>query len=1186
MYSYRLLATCCLLLLFTFNSFGQPSLPPSPKPSLPRTLLWRISGKGLEKPSYLYGTLHLNDKRLFNFTDSVYRAIEKCDGLAIEVNPDEMAAYYVNQLVDQLSDGKKLKDVLDERYFDKHRAALSKKFNKRADDISTSDIIREKNRWMSDYMRKGEMPTFMDAWLFNVARRQGKWLGGIEDLTDQTGLFGDLVDRSDVDDVIASDNGGKDAAARGGVERMISLYSGQDVDGIKNFTDDNSTPEQEDKILIRRNVKMARRIDSLSHVRTMFLAIGAAHLAGDSGVISLLRKRGLTVEPVFSIKKIAASDYTFKEVHIPWVAVSDSKGYYEAEMPANPASVKLFGLVEMRFLLDLFNMSGYCTMAVVNSNRSANLDSLFDGLARGMMHGSKAKAVRKLELNGVPGREYLYSGDDGNLRVQVFADERMLYMAMVSSMKKDLLLSADADKFFGSFRIRRQVPASADVVKSFTDSVMGISFLSPTELERNEKMSTSSDSWKVSCYTGADEATGAYVMLFSRDIRAGHYIDADSIIQNDFAARIKTQYDHLDQRVVVVDGAQGLRLSGSNIKNPKLSATCLSLMKDGRNIVVMIISDSAKQSDNRLLGVFSSLHFLSRPPVAGRTDGPPDGKWVCTVPAPMRPMATDAGKTIQWLSYDTTTAESYHVMSDTIGKYAWYPSDSVFWSRKIEGFRRDGKYEVAVKDIAIGGRAGKELFIRSKGNLYSRRIRLILDGDVLYELFVSGENHFLRSGVVDTFFMSFHLKTPPSANSVTESKTALLLRDLASTDSVVRREASLALYNAPFERKDGPLLREALFRRYRAPYFGDTAVSTTVNEQLAAHIAKLGDSASVAYVHAVYGSLTGEKEMYRNVALQLLAKQQTEYSYSVLGDLLSRGPVTEQIDFMTLLALRDSLSLTAKIFPAFRSWAGDTLQASSVAYVADELLDSGYLHQEVIEGWAPAFIGAANALLPAAKNMENLPEKYLSSLLRLIGQWHSQEAYAALHGWLRVKDKGVAMEAAVQLAAAGQPVPIEVLQRLAADPAYRVTLYDRLKEKKKTFLFPVQYSTQEHFAQAQIYLSARDDEDEDEPEEEKVDFLLKKTASFAGKRYTWYLYKVSFTSGDQTTVHLGVAGGYSVGGTALKPEKDLTGVYWREDFDEKDLSSQLNAFLEKQKETEERNEAEKRKEAGEQKKLE
>ncbi|HKO80940.1 MAG TPA: TraB/GumN family protein, partial [Chitinophagaceae bacterium] len=44
----------------------------SQKTTVANTLLWRISGNGLTRPSYLFGTIHLTDKRVFNFGDSLY----------------------------------------------------------------------------------------------------------------------------------------------------------------------------------------------------------------------------------------------------------------------------------------------------------------------------------------------------------------------------------------------------------------------------------------------------------------------------------------------------------------------------------------------------------------------------------------------------------------------------------------------------------------------------------------------------------------------------------------------------------------------------------------------------------------------------------------------------------------------------------------------------------------------------------------------------------------------------------------------------------------------------------------------------------------------------------------------------------------------------------------------------------
>ena len=67
------------VLLFYCVSFAQTN-----KNS--NTLLWRISGKGLKKPSYLFGTMHLTDKKVFQLGDSVYKALEQTDGFAAELD--------------------------------------------------------------------------------------------------------------------------------------------------------------------------------------------------------------------------------------------------------------------------------------------------------------------------------------------------------------------------------------------------------------------------------------------------------------------------------------------------------------------------------------------------------------------------------------------------------------------------------------------------------------------------------------------------------------------------------------------------------------------------------------------------------------------------------------------------------------------------------------------------------------------------------------------------------------------------------------------------------------------------------------------------------------------------------------------------------------------------------------------
>src|SRR4051812_7442232 len=91
-----------LLAIFLPSMAQQPAhkpkiapLPIHPAPVVPNpgakkypSLLWEISGNGLKKPSYLFGTMHVSDKLAFHLGDSFYTAIKSADVVALETNPE------------------------------------------------------------------------------------------------------------------------------------------------------------------------------------------------------------------------------------------------------------------------------------------------------------------------------------------------------------------------------------------------------------------------------------------------------------------------------------------------------------------------------------------------------------------------------------------------------------------------------------------------------------------------------------------------------------------------------------------------------------------------------------------------------------------------------------------------------------------------------------------------------------------------------------------------------------------------------------------------------------------------------------------------------------------------------------------------------------------------------------------
>src|ERR1700733_11392837 len=81
-----------LFLLVTFSAFSQKKQIHKKYPSL----LWEITGNGLKKPSYLFGTMHVSSKLVFHLSDSFYYALKSVDEVSLELNPDVWQGQMVN----------------------------------------------------------------------------------------------------------------------------------------------------------------------------------------------------------------------------------------------------------------------------------------------------------------------------------------------------------------------------------------------------------------------------------------------------------------------------------------------------------------------------------------------------------------------------------------------------------------------------------------------------------------------------------------------------------------------------------------------------------------------------------------------------------------------------------------------------------------------------------------------------------------------------------------------------------------------------------------------------------------------------------------------------------------------------------------------------------------------------------
>lgn len=281
----KLRALCySLFLIFLAKSHAQET----------NCLLWEIQGKGI-KTSYLYGTMHLQDERVFIFDSLFWDVFYSCEAYAMELLVSDISNEELSEAM-LLPKGK----VLGEYISDARLAEIDSLLK-----INTGNGVmlyqRMKPFFISSQLMQARMPKgeteAMDIYLLNLARSKDMQLFGIERLTDQTAAI-DKISISDQVDMLV--DGLQDTSvSRDDMDIMINTYRSQNLDSMLILMADTSLPDNFNKaFLIDRNKNMAKNIAKISRKFSCFHAIGAAHLPGPKGVIVWLRKMGYTVTPV------------------------------------------------------------------------------------------------------------------------------------------------------------------------------------------------------------------------------------------------------------------------------------------------------------------------------------------------------------------------------------------------------------------------------------------------------------------------------------------------------------------------------------------------------------------------------------------------------------------------------------------------------------------------------------------------------------------------------------------------------------------------------------------------------------------------------------------------------------------------------------------------------------------------
>lgn len=263
---------------------------------LEKSLLWKISGNGLKKPSYLFGTIHLTCDT--SLDANTLNALETTEQLYLELDMDDKSIQMKLMKLMMMKDGAKLSTLLS------------------PEDFKILDEFMKKNLNMSAKLFDSFKPFMISSMLFpkmldcksqsveselmKITKEQNEEIFGLEIAEDQMKVFDEISYQDQAEELLKTvkDNLEKDKKE---FQEMITIYQNKDIEGMLKMMSDSDnkiTSENQDILLNDRNKNWIPIMVKIMKDKPTFFGVGAGHLAGEEGVIKLLRKKGYKVEAV------------------------------------------------------------------------------------------------------------------------------------------------------------------------------------------------------------------------------------------------------------------------------------------------------------------------------------------------------------------------------------------------------------------------------------------------------------------------------------------------------------------------------------------------------------------------------------------------------------------------------------------------------------------------------------------------------------------------------------------------------------------------------------------------------------------------------------------------------------------------------------------------------------------------
>ncbi|WP_296383593.1 TraB/GumN family protein [Winogradskyella sp.] len=1103
--------TSLFLILFSVVCYSQQKY---------QSLLWEITGNGLEKPSYLYGTMHVSKKVAFRLDDVFYKALNESDCIALESDPTTWPGFNYDMMLGEMAYYNNYRSEFYTNLFKlTHPEEMAIRASVRMDNNAVNAYLYRKNSQSDNF----EEETYLDMFIFQAGKKNNKDIYGLEDLAESRYLTTKAAynaNKKDLDPWIQ-----KLYAKENPYLIQENLYRDRNLDLLDSIGAGVNTEFYRENMLYIRNENMVISLEELMPTKSVFAGVGAAHLPGDKGMINMLRQRGYTVKSLTSEQ----SDYskTEKTKLDSLFVAPELKMHYTPDgfLGLNTYDeLREFSYAGQKYYLDPDMTNGaYLTVNRIsrflylpNEKDNITLKDIDDLLYEDI----PGDIIKKEELTqSYPGISIVNKTKKGEFQKYHIYQTPLEIIIMKFAGRSDFILHHQ-EKIFSSIALK--TPSESNQLFVSPSQKFQVDF---PEYYITSNMNNSGkkllEGYKNNSYYFLEEAALHDVSYIEEDSFEAKYFH-HALYKNYKLTEAKGGFKTGDYKTYE---SQAVLDSTSN-KNLHLK----TIVKDGSYYLLGYVgTNDADKTDFFKSFKFNktdykkfekvidtSLHFsvktnakapIPNPYGYGYNDSKDD---------------KDYEEKSKETVYSTKANEQITVSRRKFHDLQMYHNVDSLWKDLDDKVNYSNRYYKPNKKFKISNRSTSKV-----DDIYSYRfsytdsasvkqvlVKNILKEGVLFELKTLVDSISGPSSFVTEFYDSFTPIDTLMGKSVLKDKTRQFFEALRENDSIVLESYNLIKFKKYNSRDIVSVLKDFEFKKERLD----------IKSHLVDKLIEIDLKNNLPFIKQLYYDSYSDPQTQASI-LDGLLDSNTKDNYKLALELMERDlPLNSIGSIFYNYYGKDSLQLKATLFPKILQYSTISEYKQPLYNLLAKVKYSGYIKLKRYSKYKNQLIN--DAKIEVKRNLGNTNNygyssysNDLSTYVKLIYPYRSERtAQDFFEKLLNVDDKNALVKYYVLLTKNKETIPKKLKEKILDDDENQYLLLEELDKAKLLSKVKSLNINQQQFAKSKLLSDARY-----EKEKDSINFLLKRNfVTDKGKDAVMYFFKIEKDdeySGKIETLH-------------------------------------------------------------------